>query len=715
MNTCPVCQTAFTKRGRQKYCSRKCAHDATNNSARTCTRAAHQTQFIGVDGEGVNIVLPDGTKTHRYVMLSVGDETLWKNGQELTHLDIFPFLYEQYSNNSDAAFVGFFLGYDFTQWLKSMREERAVMLFNPERRKRTKSGNNPTPFPARMDGWECDILGLKRFKLRPEVPIGVKPYSWMYVCDAGPFFQKSFLSVVEPTDKKWPASKPCNPQEYEILAEGKGKRANEIVDGDTSYLTDMVRYNRLENDVLARTMAIVNSGFVEAGIRLNKTQYYGPGQVAQYWLREQSKKVPLLLHKDLEETLPSEIVRRTRESYYGGWFEQMYHGHVPGTSYEYDITSAYPYIMSTLPCLCGRWINADKPDAIVKLRKATVYGHDNNVGAMPYRNLRGNILRPYGATGWYWQHEIDAAERAGILTGYVGSNVWSYMGCNHNPPLTGLADLFLQRLKVGKATPQGVGLKLTYNSAYGKFAQSVGLPKFGNPVYASLITAGTRAIICDAIATHPAGTGHLLMVATDAVYFRTPHPTLCSQDLVMGESPLGGWESGEKQNLTLMKPGVYWDDTTRQQIRDHQQVTLKSRGISARSLAENIGKIDDMFSVLADDLSAPWPELDISVPFSIVSPKLALSRGKWGTCGKVTWDAARVDKCNLAPKRMQAYQDHGMIRSRPLALPLERIETTPYDKRFGFEEQDPNHVGEVLPDGTADHAYGGWVQDLQSW
>lgn len=51
-------------------------------------------------------------------------------------------------------------------------------------------------------------------------------------------------------------------------------RANGITDGDTSYLNDMIRYNRLENDVLARTMAIVNSGFVEAGIRLNKTQYY---------------------------------------------------------------------------------------------------------------------------------------------------------------------------------------------------------------------------------------------------------------------------------------------------------------------------------------------------------------------------------------------------------------------------------------------------------
>ena len=93
-----------------------------------------------------------------------------------------------------------------------------------------------------------------------------------------------------------------------------------------------------------------------------------------------------------------------------------------------------------------------------------------------------------------------------------------YHPCSHGKPLAGLAELFQQRLRVGKSTPHGIGLKLTYNSAYGKFAQSIGTPVFANPVYASLITAGVRAMICDAIATHPNHTDDLLMIATDAVY-----------------------------------------------------------------------------------------------------------------------------------------------------------------------------------------------------
>ena len=44
-----------------------------------------------------------------------------------------------------------------------------------------------------------------------------------------------------------------------------------------------------------------------------------------------------------------------RMTYYGGWFETFVNGVIPGTSYAYDINSAYPYAISTLPCLlhCG--------------------------------------------------------------------------------------------------------------------------------------------------------------------------------------------------------------------------------------------------------------------------------------------------------------------------------------------------------------------------
>ena len=102
-------------RGRlPKYCSDNCRTLAY----KAAKRANHVQTFIGLDGEGIN--LPDGT--HRYVMLSVGDDTLFKNGEALGHRDIFAFLYDHFTHNPDKrmAYIGFYLGYDFTMWLKDI-------------------------------------------------------------------------------------------------------------------------------------------------------------------------------------------------------------------------------------------------------------------------------------------------------------------------------------------------------------------------------------------------------------------------------------------------------------------------------------------------------------------------------------------------------------------------------------------------------------------
>src|SRR5690606_895113 len=107
---------------------------------------------------------------------------------------------------------------------------------------------------------------------------------------------------------------------------------------------------------------------------------------------------------------------------------------------------------------------------------------------------------------------------------------------------------------VGKNSSHGKAYKLIYNSAYGKMAQSIGNPKYSNPIYASLITTGCRTMITHAIATHPKKTKDLLMVATDGVYFRSPHPSL-----EIDKSRLGAWDESIKRNLTLFMPGIYWD------------------------------------------------------------------------------------------------------------------------------------------------------------
>src|SRR5271170_44370 len=106
-------------------------HRRTSNASRTAGRRDNPastryqgkpTEFVSVDGEGVT--MPDGS--HRYVLLGVGDRQI-ANPEGLSWKECFEFLWGEFRTGS-VAYVGFFLGYDFVQMLRGLREERARML-----------------------------------------------------------------------------------------------------------------------------------------------------------------------------------------------------------------------------------------------------------------------------------------------------------------------------------------------------------------------------------------------------------------------------------------------------------------------------------------------------------------------------------------------------------------------------------------------------------
>ena len=226
----------------------------------------HDVEFICVDGEGEtreyfeewdeterDFVLKKHDEKNKderievqdYVLLSVGDQQLHNNGQHLSYERIFEFLYDQFLEHPKAAFVGFSLGYDFTQWFRTMPAKTAhKLLTKPGIESRTPTnGLNVYPWAVNdahtvydsdtgpegqwvVGKWSFDILGDKRFKIRPHVdrkdypPCEVDhktpetiathmsgeckidhPFKWMYICDVFPFFQSSFLKVIDPNSK----------------------------------------------------------------------------------------------------------------------------------------------------------------------------------------------------------------------------------------------------------------------------------------------------------------------------------------------------------------------------------------------------------------------------------------------------------------------------------------------------------------------------------
>ena len=494
--------------------------------------------------------------------------------------------------------------------------------------------------------WQIDTLGIRKISFRP---LGAKRF--MNICDTGAFFQQSFLKVIDPKNWETPI---CTPEEFATVLEGKNKRATAVLDDD------MIRYNALENELLARVMTQYNQGLSAEGIRLKTSQWFGPGQAAQAWF----KKVGAPTTEQVIEWVPEWARRAARDSYFGGWFEIFMHGYIPGPMWEYDIHSAYPHIIRTLPCLRhGTWTQGageSYPAGPYTLIYAEVEGNDPHIGAMLHRDKSVNIRRPSKTGGWYWLSEVRAAQRAGLIHTVKVTEWVSYKACNCPPPLADMAELYAKRVELGNKNAQGKALKLVANSSYGKTAQSVGNPVYANPVYASLITAGCRTMILDAIASHPLGTKDVAMVATDGVYFRHRHT---GPGLPITEHDLGTWEEVEHTNMTLFKPGVYWADKARASVRKGDDAIFKARGVNAKQFSQELERIDSMWETMEFD---NWPAVEFKVGFKMQSLKQALQHpGKWDTAGNITDETSVKQNANPGKKRWRPDWDGDIIRSMP--------------------------------------------------
>lgn len=653
---CPSCNSDFSpRRSDQSYCAPECRPNKNANAKRN----AAPLTFIGVDGEGVTHA--DGT--HDYVLLSVGDRSLHNRGARLTFLEIVDFLWDCFQDNPKACFVGYYLKYDFTHWVRDLPEERAYRLVTEEGRKsRTPKTGRMGPFPVQWQGWEFDFLAMKRFSLRKRRADGKG--AWLHINDAGPFFQSSFLKAINPAS--WP-DPICSREIFARIEQGKKERASAQFD------ETMIAYNIAENAVLADLCARLNEGFQHMGFRLQKRNFYGPGAVASLWLKKMKAKKPEGRDVALENAL--------RASYYGGRFEIMAHGPV-GTLYEYDINSAYPHEIEQLPSEGGTWRHLT--GAAWRKKSAGGASHvlchiaysakDKWIGGLPHRHAKGKRIDfPLDGRGWYWLREIEAAQQAIEGFKYEMIEAWAYTPSDGIKPFADIRALYEFRLEAGKNTPAGKAAKLAYNSPYGKMAQSIGQAPFANAFYASLITSGTRTKILEAIASHPRKSEGVAMIATDGIYFFSPHPSLD-----IDAQALGKWDEATKKGMTLFMPGFYWWAGS----------GLRSRGCSADGFAKIRDHVAQAWqkALVSRGTIKTWPAFSVDQVFGFVTPALALARGKWETCGALE----RPDKnftSDPSNKRASARVVGGIIRSKPYKGDR-TSESVAYDKSFGQDLKD---------------------------
>lgn len=589
-------------------------------------------EFRGVDGEGGNVP-EDGAlfgNRHQYLSLRVGPNLL-ETGHPLTWEDCFLFLSEQ---PTSYIYVAYFFDYDVTMMIRTLPEAVARKLLY-----RGGRINQMGYFtPVEYGGYQFDYMPHKEFRVRRK---GQK--HWVVINDTGQFFQGSFLSTL----RKWEVG---TSDEQLAIERGKAMRA------DFSFMDDEIRaYNALECVLLEQLMTNFRAVCWETGYVPRKWQ--GPGYLASAMLERHG--VP---RRDDIPILSNPSFRALAQAgYYGGRFETTACGPINGTVYQYDINGAYVYLLTTLPCLThGTWRRVrNRPNRGLWFGKVR-FNHSapRYLYNLPFRLTNGNIQYPKAGIGVYWSTEIEAAERAGTTTVFLGG--WEYRSSCECRWFDFVFPYYQQRLALGKSA-KGYVLKLSGNSIYGKIAQSIGYAPYANPVWAGLITAGCRAMLIDAYSQAPE---QCYMLATDGLFMGS------KLELPINRS-LGGWEETEHPDgIFIVQPGIYFTGAE-----------AKSRGVEK-------GRVDTLRDLFEEQwnkfIQSHGIDHTVSIPVdNFITAKQALARNKWHLAG--VWEkTTRELSFNWSIKRKSgvAFAYDGILRTMPHDG-INDLESVPYSRDIG--------------------------------
>ncbi len=659
--------------------------------------------FIGCDGEGAT--LENGY--HAYNMLRIGDKLLVprKGLVRLTTTDCLEFIT---SLDPKPLYVGYFFDYDVTKILEDLPFGKLHRLLT----RSSRVGTSGQLFPVDFDRYQLDYLPRKEFKVRKILSQSEDKTTWspwVVINDVGSFFQTPFLGAI----KSW---KVGTERDWEAIDKGKKKRAT----FDTADFDEIATYNALEITLLQDLMDRFRDACIDAGYVPRKWQ--GPGILAEEMFRKngvpRTRDIPLLTSAD---TIP--LVEFARNAYYGGRTEVSAVGPVTTPVIQKDINSAYPYAMQFVPCLLhGKWEHVqgkeasknrtfDRPNGRVGESFALAYGSfSHRTGARPFwyglpmRTYAGTIVYPEKGAGWYWSFEIDAS----IHQHFETEEMWVYKRTCACRPLEFVQGIYAERQRIGKDGP-GIVLKLGMNSLYGKTVQSIGTPKYANPIWGSFITAFPRMMIQDFLHSSPScAEGRcgedVLMIATDSV------ATIRERPDYPDSKELGGWSTEiHPDGVFIVQPGVYFGSSGK---------PSKTRGVPRTIVDAHERTFRERFELMvaSGDLSLG----DVSVPQKIFCGiKYALHRrnlkllGQWlefgeddGSKGKKVsfdWTTKRAIYPALAPNKSRSY-----IQTFPYEGST-GIVTVPYSKDIGGLRQ--REEMRIAFEGQPDWVASGWEEE----
>jgi hypothetical protein len=604
--------------------------------------------YVGCDGEGIN-----RNGVHEYVMLRVGEDILIHNDlSRLSTDEILWWLTSARIAGQERIAVSFGFNYDVAMILKDLPANTLALLCDFKGRLYPESDpRHGRRKPVYYGRYQLEYYQGKRFTI-----VNTTTKRRMVIHDTLGFFQSSFLAALT----TWNIGTEVERAEIKRM-----KELRSTFDGSEQEIA----YNRQECIFLAQMMTDMRD--VAMGLGYGLGQNEGAGNLAQEILKAHNAPT-----KDDIQHFDDWLVKCATAAYYGGRFEVSRIGPL-GTVHEYDIASAYPSAMVGLPCLKhGQWVqdewfhteNQREPQAQVRLYYVYYKAKKGaKWGPFPHRDPNGRILYPSRGYGWYWHFEVDAAIRHGHKVEIRAA--WSYMQVCDEQPFRWVDDLYGERKSHGKSAPEYKMLKLGMNSLYGKTAQSIGNPKYSNPVYAGLITSAVRARMMNVCEAYP---DDVVMIATDGIYLtcEMESDTTIIED-TSGHAGLGDWEHAMLDDLFIIKPGMYFTKDGKAKV--------KSRGISRLKLERQIGEFVSQWSERGIMASVPITYTFFHGARYSCHTNTIDRMGEWEERTTLVSFKSNLFKrdWNLGPS--ETYSD--VVSS----LWERDVESTPYEKNFGME------------------------------
>ena len=502
--------------------------------------------FIGWDGEGMQV-----SGRHTYTLIANSEGAYHENAQGLHTTDIFDFLLAQsHSISHDQrvlTHVMYGLGYDVNMWLQDLERDFLKILYATNH--------------VIWNGYRISWVPRHTFTVKKDTR---KITLW----EVMGYWQRPFIAA-------------CRMHNILSVEEERAMHALKQRRGtfDDEHREEIRAYCLSECRALAQLTTTLARDIHTLGLQTHR--WDGAGALASALL----KKHDVAKYNGRNNSPPE-----ANHAYFGGRIELLRYGNTVQPIYEYDLTSAYPYATTFLPCLAhGVWRSVCPSELIERLTLNTVallhvqfsapgyeardplpFGgvlraipnesrrRENHWCPVPHRDNNGYVRFPVRTTTWIFAPEyLLAREWVRQLGGTLDVlDALEYkQECEHAPGAW-VPDVFTERNERKKrGDPTEYALKLALNACYGKFAQRKGhatkrRPPFHNLVWAGLITSHTRAAIGRLALLNP---NRVLAFATDAVYTLDPLPIEDTGHI------LGGWKCQvHPRGGVFVQPGVYW-------------------------------------------------------------------------------------------------------------------------------------------------------------